>query len=136
MTSAQLAKLALEHISKVLEKLTDDQLQDLAAGLAYFEFRSVDIVVKSPRTTKVNAAPAFDVNAVTAEIKALETSEAITNYLNTHKPKFLKDDLVAIAEAIGPTVSPRGTKDVLVRNIAEGVAGFRERAEAVGSWGR
>lgn len=134
MTSGQLAKLALEHVSKVLEKLTDDQLQDLAAGRGYFEFRSEDVIVKSPKTRKAAAAPDFDIQAVADEIRAIGTSAGITTYLN--KSKFKVADLRAIASALGPTVSSKGTQAQLKENIAEGVAGFRERAAAIGGWGR
>lgn len=132
MTSAQLAKLALEHVSKVLEKLTDDQLQDLESGRAYFEFRTEEVVIRSPKTRKVSTAPSFDVDFVAKEIQAIGSSSAIVSYLDDRK--FKAAELKAIATALGPTVSAKGTVAELKRNIAEGVAGFRERAAAIGGW--
>lgn len=134
MNSAQLAKLALEHVSRVLDKLTDEQLEALASGRGWFEFRTEEVVVKSPKTKKVAAAPSWDVQTVVDEIRALGSSAEITSYLNAKK--YTVADLKAIAAACGPTVTARGTKPQLVQNIAEGVAGFRERAAAIGGWGR
>lgn len=134
MTSAQLAKLALDHVTKVLDKLSDEQLQALATGRGWFEFRTEEIVVKSPKTRQAAAAPSFDVEAVAEEIKALGSSTAITAYLDAKK--FKQAELKAIATALGPTVSTKGTVPQLKTNIAEGVAGFRERAAAIGGWGR
>ena len=134
MTSAQLAKLALEHVSKVLDKLTDDQLQDLASGRGYFEFRTAEVIVKSPKTRKLATQPSFDVESVAKEIQEMGSSAEITAFLNERK--FKQADLKAIASALTPTVSNKGTVAELKRNIAEGVAGFRERAAAIGGWPR
>lgn len=134
MTSAQLAKLALEHVSKVLDKLTDDQLQDLASGRGYFEFRTEEVIVKSPKTRKLATQPSFDVESVAKEIQEMGSSAEITAFLNERK--FKQADLKAIASALTPTVSNKGTVAELKRNIAEGVAGFRERAAAIGGWPR
>jgi hypothetical protein len=134
VTSAQLAKLALEHVSKVLEKLTDDQLEDLASGRGYFEFRTDEVVIKSPKTRKMPAVPSFDVESVAKEIQAIGSSAGIATYLDEHKFKLA--ELKLIASALGRTVSAKGTVAQLKHNIAEGVAGFRERAAAIGGWPR
>ncbi len=135
MTSAQLAKLALDHVTKVLDKLSDEQLQALATGRGWFEFRSEEVVVKSPKTRAALVEPTFDVNAAADEIRGLDGSAAITAYLD--RRNFKTADLKAIAIALGPTVSTKGrTLAQLKTNIVEGVAGFRERAAAIGGWGR
>jgi hypothetical protein len=137
---AKLAVLALQQIAKVLDRLTEEQLNELVEGRAVVEFRSQDAVVSSGRarassTTGSRAqAPAkadIDVSAAVEAIKAMNTSAEVSSYLDTNGRQFTADVLKAIARALGPTVSATGTKAVLKNNIVTGTAGFRERSRAV-----
>ncbi|HCT79992.1 MAG TPA: hypothetical protein DGT23_26195 [Micromonosporaceae bacterium] len=133
MTSAKLANIALKQVSEVLDKLTDEQLTELAEGRASFEFRSIEVVIKAKPAKPV--PPSADWTLALEEIRGLETATEVIDYLE--RKKFKQAELKQIAKAIGPTVSQTGTKnDDIRRNIAEGTAGFRERAAAMGSWQR
>ncbi|HEX6681604.1 MAG TPA: hypothetical protein VF062_02365 [Candidatus Limnocylindrales bacterium] len=135
MTSAQLAKLALDQLSQILGKLTEDQLQDLAAGRGYFEFHTEEIIIKATKLRKAAASVGIDVEAVAKEIEAIGTSAGVTSYLDGRS--FKLTELKAIAVALGPTVSSKGrTLADMKYNIVEGVAGFRERSAAIGGWQR
>jgi hypothetical protein len=134
VTAVQLTKLVLQQVSTLFDKLTEDQLADLAEGRAYLEFRSEETVVKAAKPRKTATAPVFDVEGIAAEIRELSSSTEVKSYLDSKK--FKKLELVAIAVALGPTVSAKGSVPQLVQNIVEGTVGFRERAAAIGGWGR
>ncbi len=142
---AKLAALALQQIAKVLDKLTEEQLTELAEGRAFVEFRSRDAVVSSGRTTgsgrssrSTSSKPSsIDIDGVVSEINALNSSVEVLAYLQAREKQLKGEDLKAIARALGPTVSATGrTKAALMQNIAEGTTGYRERSNAVfaGGW--
>jgi hypothetical protein len=145
MHAAKLAALAVQQIAKVLDKLTEDQLADLAEGRAHVEFRSQDAVISSSRTRSSSArgsrtAPSrasVDIDGEVKAIKAMRTSAEVRAYLDANDKRLTLTVLKDLARALGPTVSATGSrKDVLKANIVEGTAGFRERSNAVfeGGW--
>lgn len=140
MTAAMLATATLQQVSKLLAKLTDEQLTELAEGRAVIEFRSKDEFVTSVpvRATRPRAAAVAkpSIDAMVVAIKEFTRTDEVLAYLESFGTNLKVADLKAIAVALGPTVSPRGTKDELKRNIAEGTTGFRERAAVMGGWQR
>lgn len=138
MTAATLATATLQHVSKLLAKLTDAQLTELAEGRAVIEFRSKDEFITSvpvPRTRSRAAAVAKpSIDAMVVAINEFTKTDEVVGYLDSFK--LSKADLQAIAVALGPTVSSKGTIAELKRNIAEGTTGFRERAAVMGGWQR
>ena len=135
--SAKLAALALQQIAKVLDKLTEDQLTELAEGRAVVEFRSGGVTIGSGRARSSGATPGraapkvdIDVEAIAGEIKVLTTSDEVRAYLDG--TKFKLAELKEIARALGPSVSATGrTMAIQKENIVDGTVGFREGATAV-----
>jgi hypothetical protein len=136
---AALAALALQEVAKVVAKLTPEQLADLAEGRAHVEYRSGDTVVTSGRARSAGGpakASSVDIPQVVKLIGSMTSRDEVLAYLQS-RTEFKVADLREIARALGPTVSATGRKrDDLIRNIAEGTAGFRQGSAAVlgGSW--
>lgn len=137
MTSPAPLAAALQHAAALLETLTPQQLEDVAAGRARLVFRP-GASRPLPRDV-VHRASGVDVAAVVAEINRLATPGEVTDYLQRHGAAFTVPVLKEIARALGPTVNSTGrTKAQLRRDIVEGTAGFRVRSAAMsgGAWSR
>lgn len=130
--STGLALLALKEIAKLLEKLTPEQLTDLAEGRAVVEFRTPEatVVASRPRRT---AAPktqkmTVDLDEVIRDIKGMTEEDAVENYLKERDRELGLPALRELAKRIGPPVTSTGsTKAVLRKNIAAGTAGLLNR---------
>src|SRR4051812_3563703 len=120
--SPHLAIQALTEISKLLGKLTEDQLEALVKGEAVVEFRMMDDIVTS-RPVKKAAAPkaakrSLDLDQLVSEIKALPGEDAVERLLIERDKQLPLATMRALAEKIGPPVSTRGDKATLRKNIA------------------
>lgn len=136
--SPRLAALALNEIGKLLGKLTEDQLTDLAEGRAHVEFRA-----DSGAATPARARPAkatVDLDAIIADIKALTEEDAVERYLLDRDRDLPLPLMRELADRIGPPVTSRGAKSKaqLRKNIAAGTAGLLNRPASVfsGGWDR
>lgn len=140
--SPKLAALALQEVAKLLEKLTEEQLTDLADGRAVVEFRTPEVTIQSrtPRRTTAPRAPKRDVDLdeVLREIRAMAEEDAVEEYLLRRDKELKAEQLRALAERIGPHISTKGTKPTLRKNIAAGTAGLLNRPASVfsASWER
>jgi hypothetical protein len=125
---------ALAQARVLLRELPAAQLEALAAGQGRLVYRP-EVLVR-PRPAEHDRIPEPDLAAVTAEINALTSPDAVVEYLTGRG--FTVPMLRSLARALGPTVSAAGRgKAELVRNIAEGTAGYRIRSAAMsgGAWG-
>lgn len=134
MTTATARPEVLAHVQAVLEELTAQQLEDLAAGRGRLVFHAET----GPRGRRAEPArPAgFDADAAVAEINMLDRPGAVADYLR--RRRFTVPMLREIARALGPTVPTTGrSKEEVIRDIVEGTAGFRIRSAAMsgGAWG-
>ena len=123
----------LAHVTAVLDGLTGEQLADLAAGRGRLVFRQE--AGGRPRRPDAPRSAATDVSSAVAEINQLTSPAEVAGFLA--RQRFTVPVLREIARALGPTVSSAGrSKDDLVRDIAEGTAGFRVRSAAMsgGAW--
>jgi hypothetical protein len=138
--SPRLAALALTEIGKLLGKLTEDQLTDLAEGRAHVEFRPADGgAAVAARPAKAAKAP-VDLDAIIADIKALTEEDAVERYLIDRDRDLPLQTMRELADRIGPPVTSKGAKSKaqLRKNIAAGTAGLINRPASVfsGGWDR
>lgn len=140
--SPQLAVQALNEVAKLLGKLTEEQLTELAEGNALIEFRTAEVTITSRQpgrtgTPKV-AKRKVDLDEVLTEIKAMTEEDAVERYLIARDRELTVALLQELAEKIGPPVSTKGTKAELRKNIAAGTAGLINRPASVfsGGWDR
>jgi hypothetical protein len=138
--SPQLAALALNEIGKLLGKLTEAQLAELADGKAYVEFRSGDTTVDSRVTGRKPAKRPVDLDEIIVAIKALTEEDAVERYLIDRDKDLSLPLMRELADRIGPPVTSKGAKSKaqLRKNIAAGTAGLLNRPASVfeNSWGR
>jgi len=126
--STKLAVLALNEVGKLLGKLTEEQLTDLAEGRGVLEFRTPEVTVTSRALRKsAPAKAAVDLDEMIAEIKGLTDVDAVERYLVARDKELPVAVLRELAVRIGPPVVSKGTKPVLRKNIAEGTAGLLNR---------
>jgi hypothetical protein len=133
VTASATRAAVLAHVTAVLDELSSAQLEDLAAGRGRLVFRpDVGTRTRRPEPARSTAA---DVSAAVAEINRLTRPAEVARYLA--EQRFTVPALREIARALGPTVSSAGrSKDDLIRDIAEGTAGYRIRSAAMsgGAW--
>jgi hypothetical protein len=132
-----MAVLALNEISKLLGKLSEEQLVDLVEGRAVVEFRTPEVTIMS-RTPKKAPTPkqSVDLDEFILAIKGITEEDEVERYLLSRDKELSVGDLREIATRIGPPVSAKGTKAQLRKNIAAGTAGLLNRpASAFGGWG-
>lgn len=140
-TPAELAVLALRQVSTLLGKLTAEQLAELGDGRGQLVFRSggaeVAATGRAARPRAAVAGPGVDVDATVAAVTALGSREEVEDYLTSQGRALTVLLLKQVAQRLGPTVATASKKADLIRNIAEGTAGFRERSAAMsgGAWG-
>jgi hypothetical protein len=138
--SAKLAVLALNEVAKLLGKLTEEQLADLAEGRGLIEFRTPEVTVQSraPRRSPSSRTPkrAVDLDEVLRDIQQMTGEDAVEEYLRQRDRELSKDQLCDLAALVGPHVSTKGTKPTLRKNIAAGSAGLLNRPASVfdGGW--
>jgi hypothetical protein len=129
---------ALQHVAAMLETLSTEQLEDIAAGRGELVFRSAAAAPAArPRRTGARRPIGAEASAAAEEINELVTPSEVADYLHRHDARFTLPVLREIARALGPTVATTGrTKADLRRDIVAGTAGFRVRAEAMsgGAW--
>jgi hypothetical protein len=142
----RLAVEALKQVTAVLGKLTVEELQDLVAGRGQLVYQSAEALVpakgsrrRSPTAPKarvvVNPRAVFDAVAAAVEIRQMATAQEVVAHLENGG--FTISKLKDLALAIGPTVVLTGRKkDEIIRDIADGVAGYRQRSSAIseGAW--
>lgn len=124
----------LAHVRSVLDELTAAQLADLASGRGRLVFQP-ELGGRQRRVEPARPA-GFDAADAVAAINRLDRPSAVADYLRRHR--FTVPMLREIARALGPTVPATGrSKEEVIRNIAEGTAGFRIRSAAMsgGAWG-
>ena len=127
---------ALNEVAKLLSKLTEAQLTDLAEGRALIEFRSAETAVTSRAVKKTaqRKPSAMDLDDVVRDIKALDHEDAVESYLVERDRQVNVSLLRELATRLGPHISTKGTKAELRKNIAAGTAGLLNRpASAFGS---
>jgi hypothetical protein len=136
--SPKLAALALNEIAKLLGKLTEEQLAQLAEGRAFVEFRSGDEVITSRAPKKPAAKPKIDLEEVVRAIKEMTEEDAVEKYLIERDKLISLAQMKELATMIGPPVSNKGTKAQLRKNIAAGTAGVLNRPASAFSnaWAR
>jgi len=125
--SPKLAVLALNEVAKLLGRLTEEQLTDLADGKAFVEFRSGDDAITSRVVKKTAAKPKIDLDEVIRDIKAMTAEDAVERYLLDRDKLISVTQMKELATMIGPPVSAKGTKAQLRKNIAAGTAGVLNR---------
>jgi hypothetical protein len=133
VSPAATREAVLAHVTAVLAELSSAQLDDLAAGRGRLVFRPET----AARTRRLEPPPpaGADVSAAVAEINLLSCPAEVADYLQ--RERFTVPVLREIARALGPTVASTGrSKDGLIRDIAEGTAGYRIRSAAMsgGAW--
>ncbi|WP_433557891.1 hypothetical protein ACQPWY_03715 [Pseudonocardia xinjiangensis] len=142
----RLAIEALKQVSAVLGKLTVGELEDLVAGRGQLVYQSAESLVtakgsrrRTPTAKSLASARSkavFDAAATAAAIKEIEMADEIVVYLE--QGKYTIPNLRDVAAEIGPTVVLTGRrKGEIIRDIADGVAGYRQRSVAMsgGAWG-
>ena len=125
--SPKLAVLALNEVAKLLGKLTEEQLIDLAEGKAFVEFRSGDEAITSRVLKNAATKPKIDLDEVIRDIKAMTAEDAVERYLLDRDKLISVTQMKELATMIGPPVSAKGTKAQLRKNIAAGTAGVLNR---------
>jgi hypothetical protein len=123
----------LAHVTAVLDGLSSAQLDDLAAGRGRLVFRPE--TGGRPRRLEPSPRTGSDVSTAVAEINQLSCPAEVAGYLQ--RERFTVPVLREIARALGPTVASTGrSKEDLIRDIAEGTAGYRIRSAAMsgGAW--
>jgi hypothetical protein len=126
--SPKLAVLALNEVAKLLGKLTEEQLTDLAEGKAFVEFRSGDEAITSRVPKKAPASKQkIDLDEVIRDIKAMTEEDAVERYLLERDKLISVAQMRELATMIGSPVSAKGTKPQLRKNIAAGTAGVLNR---------
>jgi hypothetical protein len=137
MTGPAPLAAALQQAAAVLETLTPQQLEALAAGRGRLVFRPAADTGTPRRRHVVHRPSGVDVAGTVQEINRLATPAEVADYLDRHDARFTVPVLKEIARALGPTVATTGrTKAQLRRDIVEGTAGFRVRSTAMsgGAW--
>lgn len=138
--SPQLAALALNEIGKLLGKLTEEQLTELADGKAYVEFRSAATTVDSRAAARKPAKRPVDLDGIIVAIKAFTEEDAVERYLIDRDKDLSLPLMRELADRIGPPVTSKGAKSKaqLRKNIAAGTAGLLNRPASVfgTSWDR
>jgi hypothetical protein len=114
-------------VAKLLGKLTEEQLTDLADGKAFVEFRSGDDAITSRVVKKTAAKPKIDLDEVIRDIKAMTAEDAVERYLLDRDKLISVTQMRELATMIGPPVSAKGTKAQIRKNIAAGTAGVLNR---------
>jgi hypothetical protein len=129
---------ALQQAAAVLQALTPQQLDDLAAGRGQLVFRPAPHAASTRSSAPTRRPRAeVDITADVAEINRLGTPGEVDDYLHQHDARFTVPVLRQIARALGPTVTTTGrTKAEIRRDIVAGTAGFRTRSAAMsgGAW--
>ncbi|OLS96328.1 hypothetical protein BJF90_11260 [Pseudonocardia sp. CNS-004] len=134
--------VALQKAVALLETLSREQLEDIAAGRATLAYQAAP--APAPVQRRREPAPqqqrptGVDIEGAVAAINRLATPGEVADYLQS-RAEFTVPVLKEIAKALGPTVNSTGrTKTQLRRDIVEGTAGFRVRAAAMseGAWAK
>lgn len=129
---AGLAAAALQRAALALTQLSTEELEALATGRGRLVFRPE----RTPVPPRASTPQADEVTAAVTAIRGLTSRADVADYLA--RGRFTVPVLKQIARALGPTVlTTARDKADLIRNIAEGTAGFRERSAAMsgGAWG-
>jgi hypothetical protein len=133
--------VALQKAVALLETLSREQLEDIAAGRATLVYQSSPAPAPAMRRrepTPQQRPTGVDIEGAVAAINRLATPGEVSDYLQS-RAEFTVPVLKEIAKALGPTVNSTGrTKTQLRRDIVEGTAGFRVRAAAMseGAWAK
>jgi hypothetical protein len=127
--SSQLAVQVLNEVAKLLGKLNETQMIDLAEGRALIEFRSSETTITSRPVKKAAKpkAPAANLDDIIRDIKAMDEEDAVERYLFERDKTIGADALKELAARLGPHISRTGTKPQLRKNIAAGTAGLLNR---------
>jgi hypothetical protein len=131
--------VALQKAVALLETLSREQLEDIAAGRATLVYQpSPAPAMRRREPTPQHRPTGVDIEGAVADINRLATPGEVADYLQS-RVEFTVPVLKEIAKALGPTVNSTGrTKTQLRRDIVEGTAGFRVRAAAMseGAWAK
>jgi hypothetical protein len=133
--------VALQKAVALLETLSREQLEDIAAGRATLVYQPSPAPAPAMRRrepTPQQRPTGVDIEGAVAAINRLATPGEVSDYLQS-RAEFTVPVLKEIAKALGPTVNSTGrTKTQLRRDIVEGTAGFRVRAAAMseGAWAK